>query len=50
MNPSLINGIINLEKFQSILTNDINLNVSLKSPNQHEESVQYLTSTIQNAA
>ncbi|KAE9538150.1 hypothetical protein AGLY_006122 [Aphis glycines] len=50
MNPTLINGIINWEKFQSILTNDINLNVSLKSPNQLEESVQCLTSTIQNAA
>jgi len=50
MNPSLINGIVNWEKFQSILSNDINLNVSLKSPNQLEESVQYLTSTIQNAA
>jgi hypothetical protein len=50
MNPSLINGRVNWEKFQSILTNNINLNVNLKSPNQLEESVQYLTSTIQNVA
>jgi len=38
-----------LEKFQSIITNDINLNVSLKPPNDLDDSVQHLTSTIQNA-
>jgi len=38
-NPSLINGIINWEKFQSTLSNDVNLKVSFKFPNKLDESV-----------
>jgi len=39
MNSSLIDRIINWEKFQTIFTNDINLNVSLKSPNGLKKSI-----------
>lgn len=49
MNLSLINEIVNWKKFQSTLSNEIHLNISLKSPNELDESIQHLTSSIQNA-
>jgi len=48
--PSLINGVINWDTFQSSLPNQIDLKTRLKTNNDIDEAVYNLTTSIQSAA
>ncbi|VVC42106.1 Endonuclease/exonuclease/phosphatase [Cinara cedri] len=48
--PSLINGLMNWDMFQSILINQINLKTRLKTDTDIDEAVDNLTTSIQSAA
>jgi hypothetical protein len=48
--PTLTQGAIDWVTFRSSLENKINLNISLKSPNDIDEAVNFLTKSIQETA
>lgn len=47
---SLVNSSTNWAKFRKIIDQKVNLNTSLKTPNDIEDAVQYFTESIQTAA
>ena len=48
--PTLINGLMNWDKFRKTIDQKINLNTRLKSPDDIEDAVSHFTENIQSAA